>query len=313
MSEIVEESNYYPFGLKQKGYNEDISTNGNSLAQQWKFGGKQYQEELGLNWYDVSARNYDPALGRWMNIDPLAEAMRRHSPYNYAFDNPIFFMDPDGMMPCPTGDCPDPPINEEPYITPLSNDLDGGGTQKDLVEFKDDNATISPVADPVISSEQGNRDAPLPGATTEHRGVDIVQEKKGAVDGENVVAPINGTIISVRSGDDGNGAGNRVHLKANKDGKTHSFFHLQGDNFAANLEAGDKVSRGQKIGQVGNTGNSTGSHLHYEIRDRPGGGLSYSPRAENSGLKNAPTKAFARRPAIVPASLSRDLNGFKFN
>jgi len=98
-SEIIEESNYYPFGLKQKGYNEDISTNGNSLAQQWKFGGKQYQEELGLDWYDVSARNYDPALGRWMNIDPLAEDMRRHSPYNYAFNNPIYFLDYDGMTP----------------------------------------------------------------------------------------------------------------------------------------------------------------------------------------------------------------------
>ncbi|UJH66380.1 DUF6443 domain-containing protein [Allomuricauda sp. SCSIO 65647] len=100
--EIVEESNYYPFGLKHKGYNDGISALGNSVAQKWKFGGKELDESLDLNTYDFGARNYDPALGRWMNIDPLAEQMRRHSPYNYAFDNPVFFIDPDGMMPIPT-------------------------------------------------------------------------------------------------------------------------------------------------------------------------------------------------------------------
>lgn len=109
-TEIIEESNYYPFGLKHKGYNNVVSSNGNSVAQRYKFGGFELQDELNLNWYDMTARNYDAALGRWMNLDPLAEQMRRHSPYNYAYDNPIYFIDPDGMMPqgCPDGDCDKP-------------------------------------------------------------------------------------------------------------------------------------------------------------------------------------------------------------
>ncbi|QMU66158.1 MAG: hypothetical protein GKR88_19020 [Flavobacteriaceae bacterium] len=97
--EIIQENHYMPFGLKMRGFNNVVNSNGNSVAEKRMFGGKEYNEELGLNWYDITARNYDPALGRWMNVDPLAETMPSHSPYNYAFNNPIIYIDPTGMAP----------------------------------------------------------------------------------------------------------------------------------------------------------------------------------------------------------------------
>ncbi len=115
---IMEENHYYPFGLKHGSYNTGLNDfqrqesavvlkapvnpnpgDGDVLANSFKYryNGKEFQEELGLNMYDYGARNYDPAIGRWMNIDPLAETSRRWTPYNYCYNNPVFFIDPDGM------------------------------------------------------------------------------------------------------------------------------------------------------------------------------------------------------------------------
>src|SRR5690606_1939717 len=93
--QIIEENNYYPFGLKHNGYNNISPPNS---VYKYKFNGMELQDELGLNVYDFGARNYMPDLGRWANIDPLAEASRRWTPYNYAYNNPVYFIDPDGMQ-----------------------------------------------------------------------------------------------------------------------------------------------------------------------------------------------------------------------
>ena len=54
--------------------------------------------------YDYGARNYDPALGRWMNIDPLAEHSPSKTSYHYCSNNPINRIDPTGM--CDDPNCP---------------------------------------------------------------------------------------------------------------------------------------------------------------------------------------------------------------
>ncbi|MDX8581096.1 RHS repeat-associated core domain-containing protein, partial [Elizabethkingia sp. HX YK] len=76
-AEIIEENNYYPFGLKHQGYNSNSLANN---AYQYKYQGQELQEN---GWYSFKWRNYIPELGRFFNVDPLAEKF----PYNsiYAF------------------------------------------------------------------------------------------------------------------------------------------------------------------------------------------------------------------------------------
>lgn len=60
----------------------------------FKFNGKELDEETGFYYY--VARYYDPKISIWLSVDPLAEKFPNQSPYSFCFNNPVYFIDPDG-------------------------------------------------------------------------------------------------------------------------------------------------------------------------------------------------------------------------
>jgi RHS repeat-associated protein len=99
---LLEETHYYPFGLTVAGISSKAlkgsyaenkkGFNGNEIQQ------KEFTDGSGLELYDFSARTYDQQIGRFLQIDPLAnEDHQQHlTPYHFALNNPVCYNDPDG-------------------------------------------------------------------------------------------------------------------------------------------------------------------------------------------------------------------------
>ena len=122
-----------------------------------------------------------------------------------------------------------------------------------------------------LSCHFGCRVSPCVGCSTAHKGIDIglacVNKKEWAIQGNNCVPVIAaGPGIISYKGPDGNGAGYRATIDHGKVGKYNwatRYFHMRTNS--GKFRNGDKVSQGQPIGCVGNTGVGTATHLHFEV------------------------------------------------
>ena len=97
---LLEETHYYPFGLTMAGISSKAL---NKLANKITFNGNEMQKEefsdgSGLDMIDFNARNYDPQIGRFFQMDPMADVQESYSPYNFSLNNPILLNDPGGML-----------------------------------------------------------------------------------------------------------------------------------------------------------------------------------------------------------------------
>lgn len=108
-----------------------------------------------------------------------------------------------------------------------------------------------------VSSGIGERSSPGGIGSTNHKGVDLA-----APLGTPIVAPTDITIIRARSM---GGFGNTV-IGQDAFGNQHLFGHLQ----TIGVSQGQTIGAGGYLGAMGSTGNSTGSHLHYAVRDKAG-------------------------------------------
>jgi RHS repeat-associated protein len=90
-SPVLEENFYYPFGMiAQRNSREGMT------EQSYLYNGKELQDELDLGWFDYGARMYQPEIARWNGVDASSENYVNQSPYHYAGNNPVIFVDYDG-------------------------------------------------------------------------------------------------------------------------------------------------------------------------------------------------------------------------
>lgn len=100
---VIQQTGYYAFGLSIDRNDPAVSEAARNSVNRKVYNGKELQ--IGTSYIDYGARMYLPEIGRWGAVDPMAQIYEGSTPYNYVFNNPVIWTDPDGRCPtCPGGD-----------------------------------------------------------------------------------------------------------------------------------------------------------------------------------------------------------------
>jgi RHS repeat-associated protein len=120
---LVEENAYYPYGLAMAGISSKALPQ--SAANKYKgnagteFGSEEWADGSGLELYETGLRRYDAQIGRFTGVDILAESTADLTPYHFAANNPVMFVDPSGAL-SKTADEGDNPVNPASFSNAAS-------------------------------------------------------------------------------------------------------------------------------------------------------------------------------------------------
>lgn len=239
------EGEYYPFGLTFNSYQRE-----NSVDQRWKFQGQEHIDDLGLNWDSFKWRNHQPDIGRFFNIDPIAEDYYYNSPYAFSENKVTSHVEIEGL---------------ESQSIHLNQEIKKA---ENVVRTVVNNTTdaVQSVLGAIGDGIKGAWNSLDPGegrggsiwTSKEHAGRDHTNLPEGEADGGgNVDALIGPTLRSGPAKNAAEGAAQGVEMVTTIEGKTHIIENVMKDTGGENTNL--------EVNQVKDTTETT-NFTFYQVR-----------------------------------------------
>ncbi len=275
---------YYPFGLVMPGR----SSNTANPNDNYKFTGYEQDDEAGLNLYHAGARGYDPVLGRFMSIDRFYYKYPSLSTYQYAANNPLYFVDVNGdsinvktlqnVDAAKSTNTTQQVINDLQSVTGLSLSIDSNGMVT-YAKDADGNAIVTKDGNAIGS---GTARTDLIGALDHTTTVDVGVSTKGSKAGGNIMLIDAGQINDFISG-----------TSSDLDNRTMGF----GMTFLHEL---NHTSIGGGLKDDKSAFGNTGAVVNRMNTIRGELGSSFGQRTSYMGLSFSPTK----NPVFIPFNMA---------